>query len=199
MHEVVFIDDHVSTVVAPLDIVVGDADNVTLGEGVAANDTVADTLRDPPGPVQVRVKTDVAVIAPLVSVPLMGLTPLQLPDAAQAVAFVEVHVNVDVAPDATLPGVAEKLTVGSGGAVTGAIVTIADDCAVALPAPVQVKVNVLVDVSNPLLAEPLVPLDPLQAPDAVHPVASLDVQVSVTALPLTTLAALVLKLTVGAG
>jgi hypothetical protein len=61
--------------------------------------------------------------------------PLQPPDAAQEVALVEDQAKVEVAPLATVLGLALKATVGAA-EVT---VTVAD-CAALPPAPVQVRV-----------------------------------------------------------
>jgi hypothetical protein len=61
--------------------------------------------------------------------------PLQPPDAAQEVAFVEDQLKVEVAPLATVVGLALSDTVGAGGVT----VTVADWAALP-PAPVQVRV-----------------------------------------------------------
>jgi hypothetical protein len=67
------------------------------------------------------------------------------------------------------------------------------------PAPVQVKVNVLLAaVSAPVLADPAVARLPDQAPEAVHDVALVDDQVRVELAPLVTLIGLADKVTVGA-
>jgi hypothetical protein len=67
VHAVAFRDDHVNTVVAPLTTVVGAADKVTVGRGIGADAsvTLADCIADPPGPIQVSVKFDADVIAPV--------------------------------------------------------------------------------------------------------------------------------------
>ncbi len=65
----------------------------------------------------------------------MASEPLQPPDAAQEVALVDDHVKVEVAPLATVVGLALSVTVGAG-VVT---VTVAN-CAALPPAPVQVRV-----------------------------------------------------------
>jgi hypothetical protein len=61
--------------------------------------------------------------------------PLQPPDAAQEVASVEDQDKVEVAPLATVLGLALKVTVGDGEAT----VTVAD-CAALPPAPLQASV-----------------------------------------------------------
>ncbi len=67
--------------------------------------------------------------------PLVASLPDQAPEAVQEVALVLDHVNVELAPLATVLGLAVKLTVGAGGVT----VTVAD-CAALPPAPVQVSV-----------------------------------------------------------
>jgi hypothetical protein len=61
--------------------------------------------------------------------------PLQPPDAAQEVALVEDQVKVEVAPLATVLGLALKATVGAA-----EVTVIVADCAALPPAPVQVRV-----------------------------------------------------------
>ena len=69
--------------------------------------------------------------------PDVASVPVQPPDAIQDVAFVDDHVNTDVAPLAIEDGLALKVRVGDGGGVV--TLTIADFVVVP-PAPVQVKV-----------------------------------------------------------
>jgi hypothetical protein len=76
-----------------------------------------------------------AVRAPVACEPLIALLPDQAPEAAQAVALVDDQVSVDPLPLATVLGLALKLTVAAGSALT---VTVAD-CAALPPAPVQVN------------------------------------------------------------
>jgi hypothetical protein len=52
--------------------------------------------------------------APVDCEPLVALLPDQPPDAVHAVAFVEVHANVELSPLDTELGFAVKLTVGDG-------------------------------------------------------------------------------------
>jgi hypothetical protein len=54
VHDVAFVEDHVSFEVAPLATVVGFAANVTVGSGVVI-DTVADCAALAPAPLQVSV------------------------------------------------------------------------------------------------------------------------------------------------
>ena len=46
--------------------------------------------------------------------PLTALVPDQAPEAVHEVALVAVHVNVELPPLATVPGLAVKVTVGEG-------------------------------------------------------------------------------------
>ena len=71
---------------------------------------------------------------PVLCVPLVALLPLQLPDAAHEVAFVELQVSVDAAPLATDVGFAVSVTVGAGTTVTVAVATL-------LVPPVPVHIN----------------------------------------------------------
>ncbi len=67
--------------------------------------------------------------------PLTALLPDQAPEAVQEVALVLDHVRVELAPLATVLGLAVKLTVGAADVT----VTVAD-CAALPPTPVQVSV-----------------------------------------------------------
>ena len=64
-----------------------------------------------------------ALIAPVLALPLVGSLPDQPPDAVQLVAFVEDQLRVEAEPLLTVPGLALRLTVGLGGADT---LTVAD-------------------------------------------------------------------------
>ena len=75
-----------------------------------------------------------ALTAPVVCEPLMGLAPDQAPEAVQAVALLEDQAKTALLPLATVLGLACKATVGAGG-VTDTVV----DCVALPPAPVQVS------------------------------------------------------------
>jgi hypothetical protein len=126
--------------------------------------------------------------------PLTALVPDQPPDAVHEVAFVELHVSVELAPVAMELGLAVTVTVGAGGATD----TVAD-CAALPPGPVQLSVYVALAVSVPVEWEPLTAWAPDQAPLAVQEVALLDDQESIEALPLLTVLGLALRLTVALG
>ena len=126
--------------------------------------------------------------------PVVASAPLHPPDAAQEVALVDAQDSVELAPLATVLGLALKLTVGAG-EVT---VTVAD-CAALPPAPVQFRVYVAFAVSVPVDCEPLMALAPDQAPAAVQAVAFVADQLKAELLPLTMELGLTARLTVGAG
>jgi hypothetical protein len=90
-------------------------------------------------------------------------------DAVHELVLALVHVNVDAPPVPMLVGAALNVTVGN--TATGGF-TVTVTLAFALPpSPIQLTVNVLVAVNVPVLCVPDVALAPLQAPDAVQPVA----------------------------
>ena len=126
--------------------------------------------------------------------PLVASLPFHPPEAVQEVAFVDDQDRVELLPLAMVLGLALKLTVGAG-EVT---VTVAD-CAALPPVPVQVSVYVAFALSAPVDWEPLVALEPDQAPEAVHEVALLDDHVKVEAAPLAIVLGLALRLTVAVG
>lgn len=113
--------------------------------------------------------------------PLVALAPLQPPEAVHDVAVVELHVSVEAVPLITEVGFAVSVTVGRGATETVAVATL-----LVPPEPVQVNVYDVVAVRAPVLWLPLVATSPLQPPDAVHDVASVELQVSVEAPPLLT-------------
>ncbi len=135
----------------------------------------------------------VALTAPVEAVPPVGSAPVHPPDAVQDVAFVVFQLSIAAAPLATLDGLAVRLTVGCG-----TTVTVAEPCRDP-PPPVQVSVYSDVAVTAPVEAVPLVGCAPDQAPDPVHAVAPVVVQLSTEDAPLAMLAGRALSETVGAG
>lgn len=128
-------------------------------------------------------------------VPLVALAPLQPFEAAQLVAFVELQLSVEELPLVTDVGLAVRVTVGAG---TGAV-TVTETVLLAVPpAPVQVSAKLLFELSAPVDWLPLVDFVPLQSPEAVQPVALVELQVSVEADPLTTDVGFAAMVTVGA-
>ena len=130
-------------------------------------------------------------------VPLVALAPLQPLDAVQEVALVEDQASVVEPPEITDVGLAEIETVGTGG---GAAVTVTvTDWLAEPPAPVQVKVYVVVAVRLFRVCVPLVATAPLQPLDAVQAVALVEDQASVVEPPEITEVGLAEKETVGTG
>jgi hypothetical protein len=66
----------------------------------------------PARPAHVSVNVVVTVRGPVDSLPFVGLTPLHPPDASHLVAFVVLHVSMDVPPPATVVGFAVSVSVG---------------------------------------------------------------------------------------
>ncbi|HEX3847013.1 MAG TPA: hypothetical protein VHV81_06495 [Steroidobacteraceae bacterium] len=191
VHEVAFFDDQESVADAPVAIVLGDTERLTLGTGVCT-ETVTDCAAVPPPPVQVKVYVLLALNAPVDWVPLTALAPDQPPDAEQEAALLADHVRVEPAPLATVDGFALKVTMGAP-ALT---VTVTDWDAVP-PVPVQVSPNVAVDERDRDAAEPLTGLDPLHAPVAEHDAAFVELQVRFVVAPAAIAVGLALMVTVG--
>ena len=83
-----------SVVVPPLAIVDGVAPSAIEGGGSAPGAltaTFTDWVAAPPLPVHVSANDALAVIGPVLAVPDTGLAPLQLPDAVQLLALLELH------------------------------------------------------------------------------------------------------------
>jgi hypothetical protein len=135
-----------------------------------------------------------ALSAPVDCAPLTALVPDQAPDAEQVVALVADQLNVELLPLATVLGLAASVTAGADELTD----TIADWSALP-PAPVQESMYVALAVNAPVCCEPLMLMDPDQAPDAVQEVA-LDVdQLSVDLLPLATVLGFAARLMLGTG
>jgi len=134
-----------------------------------------------------------AVSAPVDSVPEGPFAPDQSPDALQDVALVDDHVSAEESPPGMDGGVAVSDTVGAGSTVT-----VADALALP-PAPVHVIENALLATIAPLAWLPELPSVPDHAPEALHVVAFVDVQLSVDTPPLGTEGGSARSETVGAG
>ena len=128
---VALVEAQVNVEAAPLATLVGPALKDTLGAG-AETVTVTDWAAEPPAPVQVSVNFVLAAKAGVVCEPLVPSLPLQPPEAEHEVAWVEDHVNTDVAPFFTVVGFADKVTAGAG-VVTDTVA----DCEALPPGPVQ--------------------------------------------------------------
>ncbi len=96
--------------------------------------------------------------------PFSAFVPLQPPEAVQLVELVELHVNFDELPEATVFGAAVNVTEGHGTAVPPIFFTTLP------PAPTQVNRNVTysLGVKGPMLAVPESGFAPLHAADAVQ-------------------------------
>jgi hypothetical protein len=159
--------------------------------------TVTEAAKLPPPPVQVRVNVVAALSAPVTALPLGGSFPLQPPEAAHAVALVELQWSVVAAPLTTEAGLAVSAVVGGVGATA---VTVTVEVAGVLPAPpAHVSVKLVVAFSGPVLALPLGGSFPLQPPEAVHAVAFVELQLSVAVPPVLTLIVLAFSATLGGG
>jgi hypothetical protein len=132
---VALVEDQVRVDVPPWATLAGLAVIETLGGVAAVTVTVTDCDAEPPAPVQVRVNFVDAVSVGVDCEPAVASEPLQPPEAAQAVALVDDHVNAEAAPLFTVVGFAVKVTAGAG-VVTETVA----DCAALPPAPIQVSV-----------------------------------------------------------
>jgi hypothetical protein len=192
---VALVELQVSVDVPPGPTTVGLAVKLAVGAAWTVTVAVAAALV-PPGPVQVSEYDVVAVRAPVLWLLLAGSAPLQPPEAAQAVALVELQVKVDVPPGATTVGLAVKVAVGAAGAVT---VTVAVAAALVPPGPVQVSEYDVVAERAPVLWLLLAGNAPFQPPEAAQAVALVEVQLSVDVPPLAILVGFAVNAAVGAG
>ena len=135
-----------------------------------------------------------AVNEPVDAEPLRARLPDQAPEAVQEVALLLDQVSIEAVPDLTVLGLALSVTTGDEvGTVT------VTDCVAEPPPPVQVRSYSVVLVSAPVDQVPLVATAPLQAPEAVHAVASVELQVKLELAPLVTVVGAAVNVTVGAG
>jgi hypothetical protein len=104
----------VNSEVPPTATELGFAVRTAVGAGVGWTVTVVVAAGlVPPGPLQVSVKSVVTVSAPVLCVPAVASAPLQPPEAAQAVACVELQVSVAVPAPTKLAGEAASNAVGT--------------------------------------------------------------------------------------
>ena len=96
----------------PLITTLGPTLKLTVGNG-AFTDTVVDWTAVPPGPTHVNRYVSLCVRAPVDWAPLTALAPDQPPEAVQVVASAEVHVRVELPPEAMVLGLAVMLTAGA--------------------------------------------------------------------------------------
>jgi len=142
-----------------------------------------------------------AVSGPVLRVPLMANAPLHpVPEAVQAVAFVELQVSVDAPPLATVVGFAASVAVGAGGGAIDVTLTVTGLAVPVPPGPLHDRENVVAAaVSALVICVPLVANVPVQPPEAVQPVAFVELQVNVEVPPLATLVGVAASVTDGAG
>jgi hypothetical protein len=109
--------DQVSEEEMPDFTLLGVAVSVKIG---AALDTVTvvDCVTGPCHPVQVSSYSVVFVSGPVDRVPLVGMLPLQPPEAVQSLALADDQVRVELAPLPTVVGVALNVTDAAAGSMT---------------------------------------------------------------------------------
>ena len=128
LHDVAFVDDHVSVELAPYAIDVGLAASVTVGAGVLdPTVTVTDAEAVPPMPLHVSVNVELCASEPVLAVPVGGWLPDHAPDAVHDVTCMLVHDSVALPPVATFVGVAVIDTCGSGATHTTVDATVGFD------------------------------------------------------------------------
>jgi hypothetical protein len=130
VQDVAFVELQVKVDVAPAATVVGFAVNSAVGAGGVVGSTVTVAIAAglvPPAPLQVSEKCVVAATGPVLCVPAVASVPLQPPEAAQAVALVELQVSIAALPATRLAGEAVSIAVGtaSGGGGGGVAVWVA--------------------------------------------------------------------------
>jgi hypothetical protein len=115
VQEVAFVELQLRVAALPLARLVGFAMRLTTGAGVPTEVTVTDViaLALPPVPVQDNVKLAVAVRIPVDLLPFVDTAPFHPPEAVHDVAFVELQMMVEEAPELMLVGEALSETVGA--------------------------------------------------------------------------------------
>ena len=117
----------------------------------------------------------------------------------QAVALVEDQVSIEALPLAIVLGLSLKLTVGTAGVTDKGAVTVTVTVCVTDPRPlVQVNSYVVESISAPVDQVPLVAIEPLQPPEAMHAPPWRAFQVSIELLPLMTVVGVAVKVSDGA-
>jgi hypothetical protein len=116
-----------------------------------------------------------------------------------AVALIEDQVSIEALPLAIVLGLPLKLTVGTAGVTDKGAVTVTVTACVADPWPlVQVNSYVVEFKSAPVDQVPLVAIEPLQPPEAMHAPPWRTFQVSIELLPLMIVVGVAVKVTDGA-
>jgi len=158
----------------------GAAGAVSEGVAVKVTEVGAD---GPPRLLQINLNVSLPTAVGVMGwLPLAASGPAQLPEAAQLVALTEDHASVVECPTATEFAANDRL--GAAGGVPEVAVRVTDPAADVPNALVQVNVYVVAPAAAGVSVwVPLVVCAPLQLPDAVQPVASIDDQVSVAEPP----------------
>jgi hypothetical protein len=113
-----------------------------------------------------------------------------------AVASVEDHVSIEALPLAIVLGLSLKLTVGTAGVTDKGAVTVTVTVCVADPwPPLQVNSYFVESKSAPVDQVPLVAIEPLQPPEAMHASPWREFQVSIELLPLVIVVGVAVKVT----
>lgn len=146
----------------------GVAGAVNLGVAVRVTEVGAD---GPPELLQINVNVSLPIAAGVtVSVPLVALAPLQLPDAVQLAAPTEDHASVVDCPTATELAASDRA--GAAGGFPEAVVRVTDPAADVPNALTQVNVYVVAPAAVGVsVVLPFVVCAPLQLPEAVQLVA----------------------------
>jgi len=111
VHAVALAEVHVRVLELPAVTTSGEADSIVVGTTFTV--ALAGVLV-PPGPVQVRTYVALLDNGPVDRVPLAVSAPLQLPEAAHDVVFVETHVKVALDPLVSVADDTVSVVVGAG-------------------------------------------------------------------------------------
>ncbi len=197
VHDVAPVEDQVSVTDAAMTTVEALGVNVTVGAPpFDAIETETIRMAEPPVPEQVNVYDAAALKGPTDSDPEVAFAPDQPPDAIHEVALVDNQVSVTEEPVTTDVALELNVTVGAPAEDVTATET---DWLAEPPAPEQLNVYVAAAAKGSVASDPAVAIEPDQPPEAVHELASVEVQVSVTDEPVATDAALEVNVTVGVG
>jgi hypothetical protein len=167
VHDVALVDAQVNVDVSPG----ATTDGFTLKFAVGITLTVVLALEVPPGPVQDSEYTAAPDKGPVLCAPLSATAPFQAPEAEHEAALLAAQFSVAALPAATAIGEAVKVTIGTG---TMETVTLADE--EMPPGPMQLSEYVAAELRGAVLCMPLALRVPLQAPDAAHDVAPVELQ-----------------------
>ena len=126
--------DQVSVELPPGGTVLGLALSLISGAALVTV-TIADWVLWPPGPTQLKLKSEVFESTPVDQVPLVATEPFQPPLAVQPRAFFVAQVSVEFSPALIVVGAALRVIVGAGW-----VTCTSADCDAEPPLPVQFNV-----------------------------------------------------------